>query len=482
MLLSGMVLGAYALAITTLDGLFENMTGLAQRFTSGIVVLTLMLALNPSRERVQRFVDRIYDRQRWEYRDAVRQASRSFTAILDLPDLLGTALKMIDETVQPVTAEVYTVDEQGNASRRALLRHEPGESGTRAIELLDERAPEVRQVAESLTLRELVTASTPFTIDGEEAPSTLSPYGAMMATGMHFEGRIVGMLMVGPKRSGRWNTSEDGELMRTVADQLAVALQNAEAYETIDNLNRSLETQNVDLERANTELQAAQALLVQAERLAAVGEMSAAVAHAIRNPLAGIKMAAEFGEMEFADHEAAGNFRDILAECDRLNQRITQLLNYSRPFQPDPTRVGLRSVVEGAIGAVRGKAAEKGVRLELQATEDYEVMVDPPLFEQALLELVANAVDASPERERVEVTLGSNGNGTATVEVRDRGAGIPEGKQADLFRLFFTTKKKGTGFGLATVKKIVERHGGQVVAGNAADGGARFVVSVPRAA
>jgi signal transduction histidine kinase len=106
--------------------------------------------------------------------------------------------------------------------------------------------------------------------------------------------------------------------------------------------------------------------------------------------------------------------------------------------------------------------------------------VDVALFEQVAVELVANAIDASPENSKVEITIGTDDGRTAWFSVSDRGAGIPEDKKPRIFDLFFTTKKTGTGFGLATVRKIVDRHGGSVEV-DAADGkGARFTVRLPR--
>ncbi len=106
--------------------------------------------------------------------------------------------------------------------------------------------------------------------------------------------------------------------------------------------------------------------------------------------------------------------------------------------------------------------------------------VDPDLFEQLWTELLSNAVAAAGRSGRVVTNWGRRERGV-WLEVRDNGPGVPEDKKSQLFRLFFTTKPEGTGIGLATVKKVADRHGALVEVFDAAEGGAGFrVVLTPR--
>ena len=489
LLLSAAVLGSYGLTITALEFAFENLTGAAERLTSGLLVLALLMALNPSRDRVQAFVDRLYDRRRYEYRDVVRSASRRFSSILDFEALVRTALELIDETVQPLSAELFTVGADGVPLRRGLLAYGGGAGSTGGIEVADRAAPELAHVVEGLRHSDFFTAAMPA---GREGALALD---RVLATGMHLEGRETGFLVVGRKRAGGYHTGDDAELLRTMSDQLAVALENAQAYHTINRLNVDLEAKALDLEDANRELQETQDQLIRAERLAVVGELSGAVAHAMRNPLAAIKMAAEFGGMEFENHPAAENFRDISSEAGRLEKRIRDLLDFSRPYEPRPERIDFHALVSRAVDISRGKASQKGIELALSGESGTNwVHVDVALFEQVVVELVANAIDASPENSRVEISTGRGAGGgdagsrgaagwvaRAWVSVADRGPGIAEEKRPRIFDLFFTTKKTGTGFGLATVKKIVDRHGGAISVETGEGRGTRFTVQIPAA-
>lgn len=479
LLLSAGVLGAYGLAIAMLEAMFENLTGAAERITSALLVLGLLLVLNPSRDRLQAFVDRLYDRRRYEYRDVVRRASHRFRSILDFESLVRTALELIDETVQPLSAELYTVGADGVPLRRAALLYDAGPGSPGRILVEDRAAPELAPVLDELRGADFHAAvMAPGRVDGVDVERVL-------ATGMSLEGRETGFLVVGPKRTGGHHIGEDAELLRTMSDQLAVALENAQAYDVIGRLNVDLAAKAGALEEANRELQGAQDQLIRAERLAVVGELSGAVAHAMRNPLAAIKMAADFGGMEFEGQPAGENFRDISSEAGRLEKRIRDLLDFSRPFEPRPERVDLHALVSRAVDISRGKAAQKGVELALDGEPAKSwVSVDPALFEQVVVELVANAIDASPEGACVNVAIGVDEGAApprAWVSVADRGPGIAEEKRPRIFDLFFTTKKTGTGFGLATVRKIVDRHDGSIDVETGEGRGTRFTVRVPSA-
>jgi signal transduction histidine kinase len=477
LLLSAAVIASYGLTIALLEFVFEDLTGAAERLTSGLVVLVLLMLLNPSRDRLQAFVDRLYDRRRYEYRDVVRGASRRFGSILDFEALVRMALELIDETVQPLSAELFTVGVDGIPVRRAALLYQDGPGSRGSITVADRAMPELAPTVEALRNADFFTGPM---ASAREQTGTVE---RVLATGMRLEGRETGFLVVGPKRAGGYHTGDDAELLRTMSDQLAVALENAQAYDTIGRLNVDLAAKASALERSNRELHEAQDQLIRAERLAVVGELSGAVAHAMRNPLAAIKMAADFGGMEFEQHPAGENFRDISSEAGRLEKRIRDLLDFSRPFEPRPERVDLCGLVARAVDVSRGKAAQKGIELLLDGEPGATwVNVDVALFEQVVVELVANAIDASPERSQVKIAVGgeasARGRG-AWVSVADKGPGIAEEKRPRIFDLFFTTKKTGTGFGLATVKKVVDRHGGTISVDTAEGRGTCFTVHIP---
>jgi signal transduction histidine kinase len=215
------------------------------------------------------------------------------------------------------------------------------------------------------------------------------------------------------------------------------------------------------------QLERTQTQLVQSEKLASIGEMSAAVAHGLRNPLASLRAAAQLVRRH-PDSPAAGETLEaIIEEVDRLDRRISHLLSFSRPapFNPMPERVD--RLVEGLLPTFAQPLREHGVELQLEIARDLpDVRVDPMQMEQALLELVSNALDAMPEggtlRLAAQAGDGSSPSSEVLVEVSDTGGGIPEDVLPSVCEPFFTTREEGTGLGLAIAKRYVEQNGGHL--------------------
>ncbi len=236
------------------------------------------------------------------------------------------------------------------------------------------------------------------------------------------------------------------------------------------------------LVRANEELQVTQARLIEAERFAAIGELSAAVAHGIRNPVAGIKAAAQFASLDLSDHHPLHeNISDIIGEANKLEARIKTLLDFAKPFEPHRVSCRVDKIVVDAVASLRSQVAAQGIDLVVDLDPTLpEAELDDAQIEQVLLALLSNAVEAMPSGGRITVTgrLATNGQ-CLHIEVIDSGPGIAPDQLESVFKLFFTTKSSGTGLGLAVVKKIVERHGGTIAVKSELGKGSRFTITLP---
>ena len=235
------------------------------------------------------------------------------------------------------------------------------------------------------------------------------------------------------------------------------------------------------------QLERTQAQLVQSEKLASIGEMAAAVAHGLRNPLASLRAAAQLVRRH-PDAPSAGEHLDaIIAEVDRLDRRISHLLSFSRPAPYRPMPEHLPRLIEGLRPAFAGPIAERGVELRLELPQDLpDVRVDPMQLEQALLELVSNALDAMPRGGRLTIRAAhapspGEGSGVA-VEVSDTGGGIPEHLLGSVCEPFFTTRQEGTGLGLAIARRYVEQNGGRLEIDSRPGEGTTVRVRLPAAA
>lgn len=202
------------------------------------------------------------------------------------------------------------------------------------------------------------------------------------------------------------------------------------------------------------------------ERLAAVGELCAAVAHGIRNPLAAILSSAQLGLAARADLvRAEQRWTDIVAECRRLDQRVTRLLDFAAGSSGRKTHFDLREAVIQVTDEMRFAPAAANVRWAVHVgDEPLIVYAEREAIVQATLELLSNAVDNAPASSEITVTCRSaeDGSSAAEIDVSDEGPGIPAQIRDRVFELFFTTKDKGTGIGLAAAKNAVELNDGDV--------------------
>ncbi len=223
-----------------------------------------------------------------------------------------------------------------------------------------------------------------------------------------------------------------------------------------------------DLARAlaamTAQLRTSREQLVQAGKLASIGEMSAAVAHGLRNPLASLRAAAQLVRRHPTSPTAAEHLDAIIEEVDRLDRRISHLLSFSRPAPFHPVSESLPRILDELLPAVATPMREQRVDLEMAVPAGLpSVRVDPVQLEQAILEIVSNALDAMPAGGRLRIgAFVANGDGPSMVvlEVSDTGGGIPAQVLPSVCEPFFTTRQEGTGLGLAIAKRYIEQNGG----------------------
>lgn len=219
----------------------------------------------------------------------------------------------------------------------------------------------------------------------------------------------------------------------------------------------------------------------QAERLATIGTVAAGVAHEIRNPLFGISATAQVlaGELP-AGSPLAELCQSMLDETRRLDRLVTSLVKYGRSPELVLTPVDPCEVWDEAIEACRAQAEQSDVKVVHRCRPRGRMLAaDHDQLKQVFLNLLLNALEAAPG-ERVDVSVEWDHAGQhATSTITDRGPGLGEDEVDKVFDLFYTTKAKGSGMGLAISRKIVEDHGGTLIARQAPGGGARFDVVLP---
>ena len=230
----------------------------------------------------------------------------------------------------------------------------------------------------------------------------------------------------------------------------------------------------VDRERARHKA------LIQAESLAAVGKTVSEIAHDMKTPL----MAIGGFTMQVLrdlkpDDQRRKKLEIAVKQTSRLEAMIREMLDFGRPLVLKRSKVKLNDLSREAVELAQPLAnrAQVSLKMDLDLSA-HALMLDGPRVHQVLLNLISNAVQASPEGEEVWVRTRTD-NGVVFLEVSDRGCGIKPEDRAKVFQPFFSTKETGTGLGLAVSKKIIETHGGRICFYPNCPKGTTFAVRFP---
>ena len=231
------------------------------------------------------------------------------------------------------------------------------------------------------------------------------------------------------------------------------------------------ETLEEEVEKKAWEIKNTQNQLIEAEKMAALGRITADIAHEIRNPLTALggfgrrlqKSTTSKNQLKYAEI--------IVSESERLEQVLKDVLTFSRPVRIQFEKDSVKPVVSKSLALYRDICQEHAIELDTKLNNDLPVLLQKDQVEQAINNLLTNAIDAMPNGGTLTLTTEleqANNIKYVAIHVKDTGQGIPHNKLPLVFEPFFTTKKigQGTGLGLSICKKIVEEHGGFIKAKN----------------
>jgi two-component system, NtrC family, sensor histidine kinase HydH len=220
--------------------------------------------------------------------------------------------------------------------------------------------------------------------------------------------------------------------------------------------------------------------LGRAQRLSSLGEMVAGVSHEIRNPLGIIRSSAGLLKKKMEKLDPLNTIPDIIVEeSERLNNIITDFLNYARPREPHFSNCKVEEVIDKNITYLATQLAENGCKVDTKVGDDLpEIMADSEMLYQAFLNIFINAIQAMPNGGKISINI-FPANGNVAIQIEDEGNGIEAEIMEKIWNPFFTTKEKGTGLGLGIVKNLIEAHSGNLNIENRPEGGARVTIQLP---
>ena len=226
--------------------------------------------------------------------------------------------------------------------------------------------------------------------------------------------------------------------------------------------------------------QEAELQVERSQKLSIMGQIAAGVAHEIKNPLASIKGAADILVDDNTSADARGEFKEILHnEVRRIDATVTDFLSFARPKETKFECTNMSEIIAACVRQVGTQAKQEQVNIESVVKGDVFVNGDAEKLHQMTLNLVLNAIQASGPGDTVIVKLNSPDHVVSKLEVIDTGSGIKKNDLARAFEPLFTTKASGTGLGLATVRSIVDSHGGEISLTSAVGKGTTATVKIP---
>jgi len=243
---------------------------------------------------------------------------------------------------------------------------------------------------------------------------------------------------------------------------------------------RRYQTAADTLEKANVTLRESHEQIRRMDRLSTLGEVATGLAHEIRHPLASIGGALEIIQARAVAGSPEAEFSHLATrEVQRLDLLVWEFLRYARPHAPELRSMSLDEVVEQAVTLLRVEADRAGVGLDVESHDGpIKVSIDPLQIEQVLLNVLLNAIQATPSGGRVLVRERLDGT-EACIDVIDEGHGINSEHLVSIFNPFFTTREKGTGLGLAIAHGIVMSHDGRLEVVQTSTRGTWFRVCLP---
>ena len=250
-------------------------------------------------------------------------------------------------------------------------------------------------------------------------------------------------------------------------------------------LSEKLESSYDKLHRETQLLLEVEEQLSAAQKLSALGQLSASLAHEIKNPLASIKGTAEILLDDFPVGHPKREFVEILLkETTRLNNTVEEVLQFSRQGQYGRKKENvadepLSQVIERVTSLLSSQLRKKSISLSMLGWENGKgCLVDQEKLSQVFLNIILNAIDATPARGKITIETSKLDTG-CSISVKDNGPGIPDELKGKIFDPFYSTKEGGTGLGLSISKKIVESYGGTLTLSDSESGGASFTVFLP---
>ncbi len=461
-LLLVLILPCYLLVVWGQKWLFGEVSYLFSSMTLVLFMIVGFLFPKFSIQTEEAF-ERVLFKKRYNYRETLLRSSKDMLSMVDLDTLSETLIQTVSKTLGTERASLFLSDDEKGALRlQASVGLEQDQFKGFAIRKDDPFVQGLMDSPEALIRDDLEMAR-----NGSKPRQLAEKMGQMQAEvtlPLLSRDRLIGILNLGHKENKEMYSTEDLEVLSTLANQAAVAIENAQLYE---NLKQS------------------QTIIQRSARLSSLGMLTAGLAHEIRNPLVAIRTFTQLLPERYGDPEFRDTFKTLaLKEVDRICGLVNDLLSFARPSTPKVSPEDVNEIVESISRILETEAKEKDVRLHLRLASGLpKIFIDKEQIKQVLMNVIINAIQSIEGGGDVEISTRifsrEGAERFVQIEVRDTGTGIEEEDLENIFNPFFTTKKEGCGLGLSISHQIIQEHAGHMMAESKLGEGTTFFINLP---
>lgn len=409
--------------------------------------IVAVLLFGKIKEKMDRSMHQIIVRDKYYYHRVLEEFSRRLVTIVDLNRLLNMLAETIEKSMGVEKISVFLYNPEKEIYRPALFRN------SREAPMMDISFKTGEPFIQRLRKEKDAILRVELERDQKGAGrgdiiKNMSQLQAEVSLPLIYSDRLIGFINLGHKSAEEMYYRKDLDLLITLSNQMAIAIENANLYE---NLKKS------------------QNILRRSDRLASLGTLIASLAHEIRNPLVSIKTFTQLLPERIDDTEFRDYFLKVASgEIDRLTSLINALLGFAKPSEPNLKGQNVNDIIDKIEVLIATEARKKNITITKHYTPDLpNVMVDAEQIKQVLLNILLNATQAIVDKgdiwietRIVQISHEDRREPYVQIEIRDSGVGITADNIDHVFDPFFSTRPEGSGLGLAISHQIVHEHGG----------------------
>lgn len=473
-LLTGFLVGIYLLVAGLLGSILYRLTGYEGSLFPILATLAAAVLFTPAKNRIRVLVDKTFYRVRYDYRKAVQEFTQKVDSAFTEKELVHVLLKRIEALLAvDKSLMLFGSDRRPDLEFVACSGFSPGE--------LDWLKKEQKNLPLDL-LADGETRGAAGSTAYEEFPllpenPVLKRFGIVLSFPMIHKGELIGLLLLGRKKSEARYSAEDVELVSLMVQEVARALQNIRMRQRV--VAGQIEKEKLqELSRLKT-------------------EFISNVSHDLRTPLTAIRFSADnmqkgvYGDVSAENRKNLQMIRDNALHVSRtIDNLLTLCMSESGKLVLNKEKLPLAMVIDEALGMVKALAEKKSIHLVREEMQDMFALADKHSLLEIFLNLLDNAIKYTDQGGEVSVSVAkAEDQDFIEISVTDNGAGIPDEHLERIFERFQTvepagiTTEKGTGIGLDIVRNLVLLHGGQVMVESPISGtgrGTRFSFTLRR--